>query len=123
MKRLIGSMLLLLASVSHADHLDVIAFTLDEDCSLTTYVEIVDDFNEWGEAYGYQAEIAAPMFNEDLDTHYWLGRSPSTETFGKAYDAWTDALADEDSVPARLNARFAECGDGNDARRAYRMYP
>lgn len=123
MKRLIGTVLLLATSTSYAGHLDVISFTLDEDCSMETYLEIVDDFNEWGEAYGYQTEIAAPVFHDNFDTHYWLGRSASGEAFGKAYDAWTSAQADSDSVPARLNARFGECGAGNDARRAYRTFP
>jgi len=123
MKKLFGTALLLMASTSYAGHLDVISFTLDEDCSLATYLEIVDDFNEWGEAYGYQTEIAAPLFHDNFDTHYWLGRSASNEAFGKAYDAWTAAQADSDSVPARLNARFGECGAGNDARRAYTTFP
>jgi hypothetical protein len=123
MKKLIGTMLLLMASASHAGHLDVISFTLDEDCSLGQYLEIVDDFNEWGEAYGYQTEIAAPLFNDNMDTHYWLGRSADNETFGKAYDAWEAAQADADSVPAKLNARFGECGAGNDSRNANRTFP
>ena len=123
MKKIIGTMLLLVASASHAGHLDVISFTLDEDCSLGTYLEIVDDFNEWGEAYGYQTEIAAPLFHDNMDTHYWLGRSAGNEAFGKAYDAWEAAQADADSVPAKLNARFGECGAGNDTRRAYSTFP
>lgn len=123
MKKFIGTMLLLVASASHAGHLDVISFTLDEDCSLGTYLEIVDDFNEWGAAYGYQAEIAAPLFESNMATHYWLGRSASNEAFGKAYDAWEAAQADPDSVPARLNARFGECGAGNDSRNAYTTFP
>jgi hypothetical protein len=123
MKKLIGTMLLLMASASHAGHLDVISFTLDGDCSLGQYLEIVDDFNEWGEAYGYQTEIAAPLFNDDMATHYWLGRSADNETFGKAYDAWEAAQADAESVPAKLNARFGECGEENTARNAYRTFP
>ena len=123
MRKLIGPMLLLVASASHAGHLDVISFTLNEDCSLGTYLEIVDDFNEWGDAYGYQTEIAAPLFHDNMDTHYWLGRSASNEAFGKAYDAWETAQADSESVPAKLNARFGECGAGNDTRHAYRTFP
>jgi len=123
MKKTLGTILLLLASASHAGHLDVLSFTLDENCSLGTYLEIVDDFNEWGEAYGYQTEIAAPLFNDDMATHYWLGRSASNEAFGKAYDAWEAGQADANSVPARLNTRFAECGAGTDSRNAYTTFP
>lgn len=123
MKKILGAILVLSASVSQADHLDVIAFTLNEGCSLPKYLEIVDDFNQWGEAYGYQAEIAAPLFNENLDTHYWLGRSADNETFGKAYDAWEAAQSDAASVPAKLNARFDECGEEDQARRAYQTFP
>jgi len=123
MKKTLAALLVLSASAAHAGHLDVIAFTLNEGCTLNQYLEIVDDFNEWGKAYGYQAEIAAPLFNESLDTHYWLGRSANNEAFGKAYDAWEAEQADANSVPARLMQRFGECEMGNDARRAYRTFP
>ena len=122
MKRFIASTLLLLASVSHADHLDVIGFTLNDNCSFDEYLEIVNDFNEWGDDYGYQAEIAAPMYHDDIDTHYWLGRSADVETFGKAYDAWAAAQSDSGSAPAQLNARFGDCTT-NSTRRAYRTFP
>ncbi len=123
MKKILGAILILSASASQADHLDVIAFTMDENCSLGQYLEIVDDFNEWGETYGYQAEVAVPVFNENMATHYWLGRSADNETFGKAYDAWTAAQAETSSAPAKLSARFNECGEENTARRAYQTFP
>ncbi len=123
MKKTIAAMLFLVASASQAGHLDVIAFTLNEGCSLGKYLEIVDDFNQWGKAYGYQAEIAVPTFNENLTTHYWLGRSANNEAFGKAYDVWEAAQSDPSSVPAKLGARFDECGEENMARRAYRTFP
>ena len=123
MKKILGAILILSASASQAGHLDVISFTLDESCSFGTYLEIVDDFNEWGEAYGYQAEVAAPLFTDDMATHYWLGRSADNETFGKAYDAWEAGQADAESVPAKLAARFDECGEENMSRRAYRTLP
>ena len=123
MKKVLGAMLILFASASQAGHLDVISFTLDEDCTLAKYLEIVDDFNAWGEAYGYQTEIAVPTFNENLETIYWLGRSANGETFGKAHDAWESALRDASSVPVQLMARFGECTNGNDTRHAYRTFP
>ncbi len=123
MKKIIGAMFFLVASVSHAGHLDVISFTLSDDCSLAKYLEIVDDFNAWGEAYGYQTEIAVPTFSDSQETLYWLGRSANGEAFGKAHDAWEGALGNAGSVPAQLMARFGECSNGNDTRRAYRTFP
>ena len=79
MKKILGAILILSASASHAGHLDVIAFTMNEDCSLGQYLEIVDDFNEWGEAYGYQAEVAAPTerFRKRLaKPGHYQGRQP-----------------------------------------------
>ncbi len=122
MKRILAALLVLSASVAQAGHLDVISFTLDEGCSLGQYLEIVEDFNAWGKAHGYQTEIAAPMFSENMDTHYWLGRSADNEAFGKAYDAWQAGQADADSVPSKLNARFGECTT-NMTRRAYSTFP
>jgi len=123
MKSTIAAVLLLFASASQAGHLDVIAFTLKADCSFGEYLEIMDEFNEWGEAYGYQAEIAQPTFNDDMATHYWLGRSANGEVFGKAYDAWVAAQGDPDSVPAALNARIGECWASNESRSAYLTFP
>ncbi|MFZ2508988.1 MAG: hypothetical protein WAW79_11025 [Steroidobacteraceae bacterium] len=40
----------------------------------------------------------------------WLGRSANAATFGKAWDAWRDALSNPDSVPAKLWVRFLKCG-------------
>ena len=123
MKKIIGALLILGASASHAGHLDVISFTLNEDCSLAKYLEIVDDFNAWGEAYGYQTEIAVPAFHSNLATIYWLGRSANTEVFGKAHEVWESALSDAGSVPAQLMARFGDCANDNDTRHAYRTFP
>lgn len=123
MKKTLAALLILSASAAQAGHLDVISFTLNDECTLGQYLEVVEDFNEWGRAYGYQTEIAAPTFGDDLETHYWLGRSANNEAFGKAYDAWVAAQADATSVPARLNARFGECQGGDDTRHAYRTFP
>lgn len=122
MKRILAALLALSASAAQAGHLDVISFTLKDGCSLGQYREIVEDFNDWGKVHGYQAEIAAPMFSEDMDTHYWLGRSADNEAFGKAYESWLAGQADADSVPAQLNARLGEC-QTNSTRRAYGTLP
>ncbi len=122
MKKIIGAMLLFVATASHAGHLDVISFTLKDDCSLAKYLEIVSDFNEWAGAYGYQTEIAVPVHQNDLQTIGWLGRSANAETFGKAYDAWSAGLRNNDSVPAQLAARFSECGNTNESRHAYQIF-
>lgn len=123
MKTMFASILLLIATASQAGHLDVIAFTLKADCSFGEYPEIVDDFNEWGEAYGYQVETARSVFNDDRAMHYWRGRSANSEVFGKAYDAWIAGQGNPDSVPAALNARIGECRASNDSRNAYRTFP
>lgn len=64
-----------------------------------------------------------PLFNNDISTHYWLGRSADHETFGKAYDTWQSTQADADSVSAKLNASFGECGQENTSRNAYMTFP
>ena len=50
-----------------------------------------------------------PIQRTDLDSMFWVGRSTDAGSFGKAWDAWRDAQVNADSVPARLNARFAAC--------------
>lgn len=104
-----------------AEHMDVIQFKLHNDCSFEKYMVIVADFNEWGKAYGYNAKIAYPLQNDDLTHMYWLGSSANAATFGKAWDAWRDAQSDANSVPAKLQARFATCSS-NTTRNGYDIY-
>lgn len=109
MKKLIAIALLALPCASLADHLDVIETKLNQGCSLASYLAVVKDFNEWGKAHGYKAEILVPLQRANLETIFWVGRSASAEAFGKAWDAWRDAQSNADSVPAKLNARLDAC--------------
>jgi hypothetical protein len=109
MKRLIAMALLALPCTSFADHLDVIEMKLKPDCTLASYLSVIKDFNAWGKAHGYKAEILVPLQRANLETMFWVGRSASTEIFGKAWDAWRDAQANPDSVEAKLNARLDAC--------------
>jgi hypothetical protein len=60
-------------------------------------------------------------FGEFLTSYYWLGTSKDAAAFGKAWDAWRDALGDSESTPAKLAARFQEC-NVNLGRRSYDVY-
>lgn len=62
-----------------------------------------------------------PVQSENLTSIGWLGRSADSATFGKAWDAWRDALGDPESDPAKLNARFEECTK-NLSRRGFDVY-
>jgi hypothetical protein len=121
MKRLTAALLLTLSLPATADHYDVIEFKLKDSCDFATYMKVVKDFNEWGKEYGYRTEIANKVQHNDLTTLLWLGRSANAAAFGKAWDAWRDALADANSAPAKLNARFAACST-NVSRRSYDVY-
>ncbi len=122
MKTIIAGLCLLIAPITYADHLDTFSFTLKKDCSFKQYMKIVKDFNEWGKNYGYVAEIAAPLFSEDLETYYWLGRSESVEAFGKALANWMDERSNKNSVPSKLSERFSKCEEMK-TRHSYNLYP
>lgn len=109
MKKLMVVLLLVFPVTTLADYLDVIEFKLDESCTLDGYLEVVKEFNAWGESHGYRAEVWAPLMRGTLDTYFWVGRSKDAETFGAAWDVWRDALSNTDSTPAKLHARMAEC--------------
>ena len=51
MKRFLVSVMLLLPLPALADHMDVLEFKLLEGCSLSKYMKIVGDFNDWGKGY------------------------------------------------------------------------
>lgn len=121
MKKLLVAAALLLPLPALAEHMDVIEFKLLEGCSFSKYMEIVADFNAWGETVGYQAQVAVPLQSNNLVSMYWLGTSADAATFGKAWDTWRDAQSNPDSAPAKLQARFAECTD-NLGRRGYDVY-
>lgn len=104
-----------------AGHLDVIKLKLNEGCSLGELMEITSDFNEWGAGHGYHARVAAPLQDEDLAHLYWLGESANAATFGAAWDAWRDDLADPDSTPSQLWERFQDCST-NISRHGFDLY-
>jgi len=118
-KRLIAALLLSIPVVATADHADVIEFKLT--CDFNEYMAIVQDFNAWGKDHGYQTEIAVKHFHPNPGTLIWAGRSANAKTFGKAWDAWRNAMSDPESVPSKLNARFAKCSDIV-SRRSYDVY-
>jgi hypothetical protein len=113
---------LLLPLTTFADHLDIIQLRLKEGCSVTQYVAIMKDFNDdWAKKYGYRAELAVPLQSDDLVTIVWVGRSANAAAFGQAWDVWRDALADPESLPAKLQARFDACAVDK-SRRSYDVY-
>lgn len=121
MKKLLAAALLLMpmSPALAAEHSDVIEFKLT--CGMDEYMAIVRDFNAWGKDHGYQTEIAVKHFHPNPETLIWAGRSANARTFGKAWDSWRNALADPESVPSKLNARFAKCSDVV-SRRSYDVY-
>ena len=123
MKRMFAIMLFSLAPmVAAADHLDVIEFKLNDGCSFDKYMAIAKDFNaQFGAQNGYRAEVLMPIQSSNLVSMYWVGRSKDAATFGKAWDTWRNSLADPNSVPSKLVARFAACVT-NLARRGYDTY-
>lgn len=121
MKKFLLMALLSVPASAFSYHMDVIEFSLKEDCTLGQYMQIVGDFNRWGEAHGYNARIAAPLQSDNLDSLYWMGNSENAATFGAAWDTWRDALTDPESEPSKLTARFGECAE-NMSRRGYDVY-
>ena len=121
MKKILIAAFVLLPLNAVAEHMDVIEFELSADCSRSHYMAIVKDFNKWGKKYDYQAKVAFPVQSNNLTSFFWLGTSPNAAAFGKAWDAWRDALADDGSEPAKLSARFAECTK-NLGRRGYDVF-
>ena len=122
MKKILFTFLLTLPIGAFADHIDVIEFTLHENCSMSKYLAIKDDFNEqWGAKNGYRSEVLVPIQSGNLTSLFWVGRSDNAAAYGKAWDQWRDDLTDPDSVAAKLWARFLECST-NIGRRGYDVY-
>ena len=125
MKRILAlASIVFLASVptvAGADYWDVIGIQLKAGCTMQKYLGIVADFQKWGAAHGYSARIAVPVQSEDVSTFYWEGTAKDAATFGAAWDAWRNAQADANSVPAKLAARFGDCSV-NKTRSGYDVY-
>ena len=123
MRKVIVILILLLPTSLLAEHLDVIPVTLQEGCSLETYLAIAKDFNEqWGKKNGYIAEVAVPVQSNTLDKMFWLGRSANTAAFGAAYDKWVAEIADPKSTAGKLWGRFQDCQQPLTERRAYLLH-
>ena len=110
-----------LAASASASHWDVIAFEMTGECSFAQYMDIVEDFNEWGADHGYQAKVAMPLQSDNLTTYFWVGESANAAAFGAAWDAWRDDLGNASSTPAKLQARFSKCST-NTRRVSYDVY-
>jgi hypothetical protein len=104
-----------------AEHMDVIGFEMTGQCTMAEFMQIVGDFNRWGEEHGYHAKVAAPLQSDDLTTYYWLGTSANAAAFGAAWDARRDALPDAKSTPAKLWARLQKCSK-NTRRDGYDVF-
>lgn len=89
---------------------DVIQFKLSEGCNLQKYTAIVNDFNAYYKDKGYQAQLLLPLHAEEQGGVFWVGRSSTTEVFGRAYDHWLAELAKPDSTVSKLSTRFQDCG-------------
>lgn len=112
---------LALCAPAAAEHWDVIAFEMTGKCDFPEYMEIVDDFNVWAADHGYSAKVAMPFQSDDLTTYFWVGSSADAATFGAAHDAWLTGLADSESTPSALWARFQKCST-NMRRDSYTVY-
>ncbi len=109
------------STAANAEYWDVIGFKLNDGCSISKYMEIKNDFNKWGAKHGYQASILMPVHSNDLVTLWWIGKSEDAAAFGAAWDAWRNDLANPESTPAKINARFAQCST-NLSRDSYDVY-
>jgi hypothetical protein len=122
MKTFVLTLFLSIPMIASAEYLDVIESKLVDGCSSDKYLKIVNDFNkEWGMKNGYTAKIAMPLQSSNLESIFWLGTTKDAASFGKAWDAWRDAMSDTNSVAAKLQARLNQC-DVNLARRGYDLY-
>lgn len=119
MKYLVIVAALMLPTPAMAEHLDVMDVKLKEGCSISSYLTIVKDVNNWAKAYGYQARIAIPTHGDNLETMMWIGTSANAQTYGKVWDLWKDSLRDPNSAPSKLQARLLGCHNGNLGRRIY----
>ena len=110
MKKLLIIAILACPWTVSADYMDVIAIHLKEGCTVEDLVPVKDDFNEtWGSKNGYMAEWAVPLYSDDMETIYWIGRTESAQAYGAAWDTWRDNVGTEGSVEAGLWERFLEC--------------
>lgn len=121
LKKLVLTAAMVVPFTASAGHMDVIESEFVNDCGMEEYMPIVADFNKWGEAYGYKAEIALPLQSNNLTHYFWIGTSANAAAFGGAWDAWRDGLSDPKSAPAKLQARFDECSV-NLSRRSYDLF-
>lgn len=110
MKTLLAALALLVPTPAMADTLDVITGKLKEGCSFATYLGLTKEFNEtWGKAHGYRAQLMLPVHSPDSRMVIWVGTTRSAQAFGSAWDVWRTALANPNSIEAKLQARFDAC--------------
>lgn len=109
---LLAVAMLLAPAVARADYLDVITTRLG-DCSLDKYMSIVAEFRlvMAEQKYPYTVEIAVPFINNEMDTVYWIGRSPNLAAFAEGYTRWESQIAKSGTPEAKVSDRLNTCGE------------
>ena len=69
----------------------------------------MDDFNAYFKDRDYQAELLVPLHSQEQDVVFVVGRSPSAEAFGKAYEHYESERKKDGSTVSELDARFEKC--------------
>ncbi len=89
-----------------AEFVEIFETSLNGNCTPAEVAGLSDEVDELLEQFGYTSEVLATQHGMAQTSVVWIGRSPSSEAWGKAHDFWRS-----DSRAAAVAEKIAACGE------------
>ena len=94
------------AQINATEFVEIFETSLNGSCTPAQVAGLSDEVDELLNQFGYSSEVLAVQHGMPQTSVLWIGRSPSSEAWGKAHDFWrTDPRA------ASVAEKIAACGE------------
>lgn len=103
--------LLLVPSLSQAEHIDNISFTIKPDCSMEKYLSLVDEFraNPTVQKHGYKVKILSPIASSNMTINWWEGTTKTLDDYLNFVSDMRKKIQTTGSPENKLMAKFNQC--------------
>ena len=88
-----------------AEFVEIFEISLNGNCTPAQLADVSDEVDEVLAQFSYSSEVLAVQHGMPQTSVLWIGRSPSSEAWGKAHDFWRT-----DSRAAAVAEKIAACG-------------
>lgn len=103
--------LFVVPSLSHAEHIDNIFFTIKSDCSMEKYLSLVDEFraNPKVQKHGYKVKILSPIASSNMTINWWEGTTKTLDDYLNFVSDMRKKIQMAGSPENKLMGKFNQC--------------